>query len=83
MEEDRGEAEATEAVLTTRDGEEAAGSSPEIVARRIAAIIETKSPAVRYTAGAFAQRLLVALKPFLPSRLYETCLMKYYGLRRR
>ena len=62
--------------------EEAAGSQPEVVAGRIAAIIATSRPAVRYTSGALAQRVLVALKPFFPSRFYESCLMKYYGLRR-
>lgn len=70
-------------VVALYEKEEAAGASPDLVARRIAHLIDTSSPAVRYTAGPLAQRFLVSLKPFVPSRLFETCLMFFYGLRRR
>ena len=70
-------------VMALCEKEEKAGAAPDVVARRIAAIIDTSRPAVRYTSGALSQRFLVALKPYVPSRLLEAGLMKFYGLRRK
>ena len=69
-------------VVALFEKEEKAGASPQVVARRIAALIATQRPAVRYTVGPLAQRFLAALKPLSPSRFFERCLMLYYGLKR-
>jgi len=69
-------------VLATYEKEESAGGPPEVVARKILAIIETKNPAVRYSVGAIGQRILSGLKPFLPSKWFEFGLMIYYGIKR-
>jgi NAD(P)-dependent dehydrogenase (short-subunit alcohol dehydrogenase family) len=73
---------AFEKTVATFEKEESAGASPGVVARRVAAIIATDRPAVRYSVGPFGQRLLSALKPYLPSKWFEFGLMIYYGLKR-
>lgn len=47
-------------------------STPEPIARLINKIIQMNSPRLRFTVGAFSQRLAVPLKKILPSRLFES-----------
>ena len=70
-----------EKVVALFEKEETHGAAPAVVARRVARLIETSKPAVRYTTGPMAQRFLTALKPFFPSRLFERCLTIYYGIK--
>jgi NAD(P)-dependent dehydrogenase (short-subunit alcohol dehydrogenase family) len=67
--------------LSIVEHDERNGASPELVARLVERILRTRSPRVRYTAGAAFQRLAAGLKRILPSRLSEWGLMKYYRLR--
>ena len=67
-----------ERALTVVASDETNGSSPELVARLLERIIAHPSPRLRYPVGAAFQRAVVALKPFLPQRLFAWGLMKYY-----
>jgi len=67
-------------VVASYEKDESGGASPDVVARTVLAIIEKGAPAVRYSTGPIAQRLLSGLKPFLPSKVFEFGLRVFYGL---
>lgn len=56
------------------------GSDPLDMAKAVHRIIETKNPKVRYQVGASLQKLSIVLKKILPSKMYESMLMKHYKL---
>lgn len=62
------------------EADEQSGAHPEQAARLIRRIIETPRPKVRYTVGPLAQRAMIALRPFIPGRLFEWGIRKYYRL---
>jgi len=57
-----------------------AGSPPDLMAKAIEAIIESKNPKVHYKVGSFLQRFSIVLKRILPDSMYEKMLMNHYGL---
>jgi NAD(P)-dependent dehydrogenase (short-subunit alcohol dehydrogenase family) len=75
--------QAFEKVVATYEKEERAGASPDVVASKVLAVIETRRRSPRYGAGPISQRLLTGLKPFVTGRLFERGLMIYYGLKPR
>lgn len=66
--------------LSIMEQDEANGPSPVKIAELIGRIIDNSSPRLRYTAGKLSQILPVKLRNFLPHKLSEYLLMKYYGL---
>jgi len=56
------------------------GSDPNIMAKVIHKIIETKNPKVHYKVGVFMQKFSIVLKRILPDRVYEKMLMNHYKL---
>ena len=56
------------------------GKDPEIMAKIIYKIIETKNPKVHYKVGAFMQKFSIVLKRILPDKMYEKMLMNHYKL---
>jgi short-subunit dehydrogenase len=56
------------------------GSNPNIMAKVIYKIIETKNPKVHYKVGAFMQKFSIVLKRILPDTAYEKMLIKHYKL---
>ena len=64
--------------LAVAASDETNGASPEIIARLLERIITHPSPRLRYSVGAVFQRAVATLKLFLPDRLFEWGLMKYY-----
>jgi len=57
-----------------------AGDDPEIMAKVICKVIETKHPKVHYKVGAFMQKFSIVLKRILPDTVYEKLLMNHYRL---
>ncbi len=57
------------------------GLDPEIMAKAIYKIIQTKKPKIRYRVGTFMQRYAIHIKRLLSDRFYEKILMKHYGLK--
>ena len=58
------------AIETTIAGE-VKGQRPELLARKVAKLIEVESPAVRYSCGPTMQRLAAHAKGWLPDKMFE------------
>lgn len=56
------------------------GITPEQVALAIYRAVELPRPAVRYPVGDWLQRVSPSIKKWLPSRLFEYIMRKYYGI---
>jgi len=56
------------------------GSDPNIMAKVIYKIINTKSPKVHYKVGEFMQKFSIVLKRILPDKVYEKLLMNHYKI---
>ncbi len=56
------------------------GNDPDMVAKMVLKVIETKNPKVHYKVGAFMQKFSVVLKNILPSKVYEKLLVNHYKL---
>ncbi len=69
------------AALSVIERDELSASTPEDIARLLERIIEDPSPRLRYAIGPPSERAAVWLKTFVPARLFEWGVMKYYGLR--
>jgi len=66
--------------LNLMDAHVNAGSNPNIMAKVIFNIIETKKPKIHYKVGEFMQKFSIVLKRILPDRVYEKLLMNHYKL---
>jgi NAD(P)-dependent dehydrogenase (short-subunit alcohol dehydrogenase family) len=51
------------------------------VVRAVIRAVEADAPRLRYPAASAAQRVIVALRPLLPSPLFESLIMDHYGIR--
>ncbi|GAA4239661.1 SDR family oxidoreductase [Postechiella marina] len=58
-----------------------AGSDPDIMAKAIFKIINTRNPKVHYKVGEFMQKFSIVLKRILPDLIYEKLLMNHYKLK--
>ncbi|MBT8184103.1 MAG: SDR family oxidoreductase [Eudoraea sp.] len=56
------------------------GGDPNLVAKKVLQIIETKKPKVHYKVGSTMQKFSVLLKRLLPDKVYERLLIKHYKL---
>lgn len=56
--------------------------SPEAIGRRIASIIEKRSPALRYRVANLMQRFSLTLMRTLPGRVFEYLVMRHYKLKK-
>lgn len=56
------------------------GKDPELMAKAIYTIIQTKNPKVHYKVGEFMQKFSIVLKRILPDRIYEKLLLNHYKL---
>ena len=56
------------------------GEDPQILAKVVYRIINTKNPKIHYKVGAFLQKFSIFLKRILPDLWYERLLMSFYKL---
>lgn len=56
------------------------GSNPDIMAKAVLKVIETKNPKAHYKVGEFMQKFSIVLKRILPDKVYEKLLMNHYKL---
>ena len=56
------------------------GMNPEVMAKAVYKIIETKNPKVHYKVGGFMEKFSIVLKRILPDKVYEKLLMNHYKL---
>jgi NADP-dependent 3-hydroxy acid dehydrogenase YdfG len=66
--------------LDLMDADVDKGENPVKLAKSVYSIINTSSPKVNYTSGAFLQCFSVTLKHILPQKLFEKILLKHYKL---
>lgn len=66
--------------VSIMEKDESNGPAPVKIAELIGRIMDNPSPRLRYTTGKLSQILPVKLRNFLPHKLSEYLLMKYYGL---
>lgn len=64
--------------LQVIENDENTGQDPIMIGKLLNTIINKSNPRLRYTVGAFDQRLSVLLKRLLPNRLFDWIIMKHY-----
>ena len=57
------------------------GEDPIKVARKVYQVIHRSNPRVRYTVGAYLQKMSIVLKRVLPGKVYEKMIMNHYKLK--
>lgn len=57
-----------------------AGENPELMAKAIYKILQTRNPRAHYKVGDSLQKFSIFLKSFLPDRLFEKLLRRHYKL---
>ena len=67
--------------LTIIGNDENKGWHPDILASKIAAILEKKHPAERYVVASVSQKLAVVLKHILPQKWFSAILRGHYGIK--
>jgi NAD(P)-dependent dehydrogenase (short-subunit alcohol dehydrogenase family) len=67
--------------LKVIEKDEANGWKPEVLAEKIARIIECRNPRQRYIIGSFEQKLAVWIKAILPGKLFRLILQDHYKIR--
>ncbi|MCJ7802519.1 MAG: short-chain dehydrogenase/reductase, partial [Candidatus Marinimicrobia bacterium] len=60
------------------ENDENAGQDPILIGKLLNQIINKPNPKLRYTVGAFDQKLAAMLKRLLPNRLFDWIIMKHY-----
>jgi NAD(P)-dependent dehydrogenase (short-subunit alcohol dehydrogenase family) len=61
--------------------DEAGGWEPQILAKKLVSIVESKNPNHRYIIASFEQKLAVALKYILPGKLFMMILADHYKIK--
>ena len=69
-----------EKTLAIIEKDESNGWKPELLARKIAQIVECKNPRQRYIIASFEQKLAVTLKYILPEKLFRMILQDHYKI---
>lgn len=67
--------------LSIIENDEAKGWNPEILAKKMVKIVESKNPKHRYVIASFEQKLAVVLKYILPGRIFSKILEGHYGIK--
>jgi NADP-dependent 3-hydroxy acid dehydrogenase YdfG len=61
--------------------DEAGGWEPQVLAKKLISIVESKNPRQRYIIASFEQKLAVALKYILPGKLFMMILADHYKIK--
>jgi NAD(P)-dependent dehydrogenase (short-subunit alcohol dehydrogenase family) len=70
-----------ERTLSVIEKDEASGWKPEVMAGKIAKIVECRNPRQRYIIASFEQKLAVVLKYLLPGKWFRKILEGHYGIK--
>lgn len=71
-------ADAFERALVVIEEDERTGSDPAMVARLLERVIQTEHPRLRYTVGAFDERLAAWLRRVMPGVAFEPIVRRHY-----
>jgi short-subunit dehydrogenase len=72
------QSDAFQNTLNIIENDEKTGQDPIIIGKLISNIINKSNPRLRYTCGAFDQKLAAFLKRILPNRLFDLIIMRHY-----
>jgi hypothetical protein len=61
--------------------DEAGGWKPEVLARKLVNIVESKNPRNTYVIASLEQKLAVLLNNILPNKLFASILMDHYKIK--
>ncbi|MFZ4401852.1 MAG: SDR family oxidoreductase [Bacteroidales bacterium] len=67
--------------LAVIEKDENSGWHPDILARKIVKIVDSKNPHNRYVVGSFEQKLAVVLKYILPGSWFAKIIESHYGIK--
>jgi short-subunit dehydrogenase len=67
--------------LNKIEKDEGKGWAPEVLAKQIVKIVESKNPKQRYIIASFEQKLSCYLKRILPESLFRKIIEDYYGIK--
>jgi short-subunit dehydrogenase len=70
-----------EKTLSIIEIDEAKGWDPEILAKKMLKIVESKNPKNRYVIASLEQKLAVVLKYILPGRIFSKIMEGHYGIK--
>jgi short-subunit dehydrogenase len=70
-----------EKTLSIIESDESKGWAPEILAKKMVKIVESKNPKQRYVIASLEQKLAVVLKYILPGKLFGKILEIHYGIK--
>lgn len=56
------------------------GQTPDLIAKKVAYIVDQKKPSLRYQAAGFTQKLGIHVKKIVPGRVFEKLIMNLYKL---
>ena len=70
-----------ELTLKVMEKDEANGWKPEVLAHKMAKIIDCRNPRHRYIIGSFEQKLAVFIKTILPGKLFRLILQDHYEIK--
>ena len=60
--------------------DEAGGRNPALLARKLAGIVDSRNPGMRYIVASPDQKLAVVLKKLLPAKIFDQILASHYGI---
>ena len=66
--------------LDLMDSHVDSGMNPDVLAKKVYSIIQSKNRKVHYKVGGFMEKFSIVLKRVLPDRIYEKLLMNHYKL---
>ena len=72
------QSDAFKTTLEVIENDENGGQDPILIGKLLYKIINKSNPRLRYTVGAFDQKLAAFLKRILPNRLFDWIIMKHY-----
>lgn len=67
--------------ISVIEKDETGGWAPDILARKICKIVESKNPCNRYVIGSFEQKLAVVLSYILPGSWFAKIMEDHYGIK--
>lgn len=67
--------------VASMEKDESVGANPDVIAKKVCAIVDSSSPAHRYLIGALGQTIAVPLKRLLPGGLFEKLMNDHYGIK--
>lgn len=66
--------------LSIIEKDEAGGRNPALLARKLAGIVDSRNPGMRYIVASPDQKLAVVLKKLLPAKIFDQILASHYGI---